>query len=153
MEMMDLLGTDQDWRGVRGIAYRAGAGAVVATELRPLVPDLEMGRTTFDGRLTIRNLREAIEVLGRHSKPDPRHRPTRPTWPSRCARLSQYPKRRSTAAISRTSVASPRLPQPLLTEMRWFSHFRPHSSGEGPAVRRNPIGEAQLRIHFVDNGN
>jgi radical SAM superfamily enzyme YgiQ (UPF0313 family) len=40
LEIVDLLGTGRDWRSVTGIAYRNG-DKVVATELRPLVPDLD----------------------------------------------------------------------------------------------------------------
>ncbi len=40
LEMVDLLSVGKDWRNITGIAYRSGDG-VVATELRPLVPDLD----------------------------------------------------------------------------------------------------------------
>lgn len=40
LELVDCLGTGRDWRGVPGIAYRR-AGEIVATPLRPLLPDLD----------------------------------------------------------------------------------------------------------------
>src|SRR5262249_6684541 len=40
LELVDLLSTNQEWRSVRGIAYRQG-GEVLATPLRPLILDLD----------------------------------------------------------------------------------------------------------------
>jgi radical SAM superfamily enzyme YgiQ (UPF0313 family) len=40
LELVDCLGSDRDWRGIRGIAYRQGA-EVIATPLRPLIEDLD----------------------------------------------------------------------------------------------------------------
>ena len=40
LELCDRIGTGKDWRGVEGIAYMDG-GAVLLTELRPLLADLD----------------------------------------------------------------------------------------------------------------
>ncbi len=40
VELVDCLSTNNDWRGIRGIAYRA-AGTTVANPLRPLIEDLD----------------------------------------------------------------------------------------------------------------
>lgn len=40
LELVDLLSTGKDWRGIHGIAYRKN-GEVVTTALRPLVKDLD----------------------------------------------------------------------------------------------------------------
>lgn len=40
LDLVDLLSTGQDWRNIRGIAYRQG-GEVIATPSRPLIQDLD----------------------------------------------------------------------------------------------------------------
>lgn len=40
LELVDRLSTGQNWRGIRGIAYRQN-GEIVATPLRPLIEDLD----------------------------------------------------------------------------------------------------------------
>jgi anaerobic magnesium-protoporphyrin IX monomethyl ester cyclase len=40
LELVDALGVGQDWRAIHGVAYRRGVD-VVATELRPLLPNLD----------------------------------------------------------------------------------------------------------------
>jgi anaerobic magnesium-protoporphyrin IX monomethyl ester cyclase len=40
LELVDRLGTGRDWRAIEGIAYTSG-GRVIATELRPLLDDLD----------------------------------------------------------------------------------------------------------------
>jgi anaerobic magnesium-protoporphyrin IX monomethyl ester cyclase len=62
LEMVDLLGTGGDWRKTAGIAY-CDEDKIVATEMRPLVPDLDSlpypergacrGNTTILGRRAI----------------------------------------------------------------------------------------------------
>jgi anaerobic magnesium-protoporphyrin IX monomethyl ester cyclase len=40
LELVDALAAGQDWRAIHGIAYRRGAD-IVATDLRPLLPNLD----------------------------------------------------------------------------------------------------------------
>lgn len=63
VEMVDLLSTGRDWRGVIGIAYRDAGHRVIATELRPLVPDLDS--LPYPDR----NAGRAMMILGRRAMP------------------------------------------------------------------------------------
>jgi len=61
LELVDCLSTKQDWRTIRGIAY-SDNGKITATEMRPLVYDLD--QLPYPERAFNQNA-----VLGRHATP------------------------------------------------------------------------------------
>lgn len=62
LDLVNRLGAGRSWREIQGIAYRSDAGAVTATEMRPLVHDLDS--LPYPERTFNRNA-----VLGRNATP------------------------------------------------------------------------------------